>query len=223
MLPIWHEKADTARKAMNCLGIVLRHGAALGLVVDLQAIEKAKALLGKSRHQPEHTPSMAWQGVPAFYASLAEPTITNLALRLLILTGVRSGPLRHVQLGQISEGVWTIPGEAMKGRRGRTSDFRVPLSREAQHVVSLALPYQRGGFRFPSTQAGVISDATMSRMMERRGLTERPHGFRTSLRVWLAEVTDAPHEIAETILSHSVGTSVTRAYQRSTTSSSDVG
>jgi hypothetical protein len=31
----------------------------------------------------------------------------------------------------------------------------------------------------------------------------------------LAEATDTPNEIAETILSHSVGTSVTRAYQRS--------
>ena len=55
----------------------------------------------------------------------------------------------------------------------------------------------------------------MSRMMERRGLAERPHGFRTSLRVWLAEATETSNEIAETILSHSVGTSVTRAYQRS--------
>jgi integrase len=77
------------------------------------------------------------------------------------------------------------------------------------------LPFQRNGFLFPSVRQGVISDATMSRMMERRGLTERPHGFRTSLRVRLAEATDAPHELAETVLSHSVGNSVTRAYQRS--------
>ena len=149
LLPIWHEKADTARKAMNRLGSCCGMAPRSGLAVDLQAVDKAKALLGKSRHQPEHTPAMAWHEVPAFYASLAEPTITNLALRLLILTGLRSGPLRHLQLGQISEGVWTIPGETMKGRKGRTADFRVPLSREAQHVVSLASPHEREGFLFP--------------------------------------------------------------------------
>ncbi len=50
LAPIWHTKADTARKAMNRLSICLRHAAALGLDVDLQATEKAKALLGKQRH-----------------------------------------------------------------------------------------------------------------------------------------------------------------------------
>ena len=49
--PIWHTKADTARKAMNRLAICLKHGAALGLDVDLQATDKAVALLGKQRHK----------------------------------------------------------------------------------------------------------------------------------------------------------------------------
>ena len=42
----------------------------------------------------------------------------------------------------------------------------------------------------------------------------RPHGFRTSLRTWLAEATDAPHEVAETMLGHVVDGSVVRAYRR---------
>lgn len=50
LAPIWHTKADTAKKALNRLGICLTHAAALGLDVDLQATEKAKALLGKQRH-----------------------------------------------------------------------------------------------------------------------------------------------------------------------------
>lgn len=58
LAPIWHTKADTARKAMNRLSIVFRHAAALGLDVDLQATEKAKALLGKSRHVPKNIPAM---------------------------------------------------------------------------------------------------------------------------------------------------------------------
>ena len=78
--PIWHSKADTARKALNRLSICLRHAAALGLDVDLQATDKAKALLGKTRHKPKHIPAMPWQEVPEFVQSLSEPTTTNLAL-----------------------------------------------------------------------------------------------------------------------------------------------
>jgi integrase len=214
LAPIWHEKADTARKAMNRLNIVMRHAAALGLDVDLQATEKAKLLLGKTRHEPRNIPSLPWQDVPAFYASLSEPTVTHLALRLLILTGVRSRPLRFMRLEDIDGAVWTIQGEAMKGRKGKTRDFRVPLSAEALAVIELAKPHVRDGYLFPSVRKGVISDATMSRLMERKGMAERPHGFRSSLRTWLAEATDAPHEVAETVLGHVAGSAVVNAYRR---------
>lgn len=95
---IWHDKADTSRQAMNRLAVCMRHGAALGLEVDLMAVDKAKALLGKQRHVAKHVPALPWQEVPDFYASLYEGTTTNFALRMLILTAVRSYPLRHMHL-----------------------------------------------------------------------------------------------------------------------------
>lgn len=214
LAPLWHTKADTARKALNRLSIVLKHAAALGLDVDLQATEKAKALLGKSRHVAKNIPAMAWADVPDFYASLEEPTPTHLALRLLILTGVRSNPLRHIRLDEIEGDVWTVPGESMKGRRGATEAFRVPLSREALRIIDLARPHARNGFLFPNNRQGVISDMTLSRHMERRGMEARPHGFRSSLRDWLAEATDAPHEVAEAMLAHVVDGGTVRAYRR---------
>lgn len=214
LAPIWHSKAETARKAMNRLALCLKHGAALGLDVDLQATEKAAALLGKQRHTAQNVPALHWRDVPAFYASLSDGTVTHLALRLLILTGVRSGPLRFMAEAQIDGDVWTIPGEGMKGRRDATPDFRVPLSAEALSVVAEARRHARDGFLFPSVHKGVISDATMSRLMERRKIEARPHGFRSSLRDWLAETTDTPHEVAETCLGHTVGGKVERAYRR---------
>ena len=214
LAPIWHTKADTARKAMNRLSIIMKHAAALGLDVDLQATEKAKALLGKTRHVPKNIPAMVWADVPGFYASLEEPTLTHLALRLLMLTGVRSSPLRTIRLDQIEGDVWTVPAEAMKGRKGATEAFRVPLSHEAQRIIDLARPHAHNGYLFPNTRGGVISDMTLSRMMERRGLDARPHGFRTSLRTWLAETTDATHEVAEAMLAHVVDGGVVRAYRR---------
>ena len=215
LAPIWHVKADTARKAMNRLSIVLRHAAALGLDVDLQATEKAKALLGKARHVAKNIPAMDWREVPDFYASLEEPTLTHLALRLLILNpGVRSKPIRLLRLEELDGDVWTVPAENLKGRKGATVDFRMPLSKEAQRVIDLARPHARNGFLFPNTRGGVISDMTLSRHMERRGLEARPHGFRSSLRIWLAEVTDAPHEVAEAMIAHKTDSAVVRAYRR---------
>jgi integrase len=214
LAPIWHTKADTARKAMNRLSIVLKHAAALGLDVDLQATDKAKALLGKSRHVAKNIPAMAWADVPDFYTSIEEPTLTHLALRLLILTGVRSTPLRTLRLNQLEGDVWTVPAEAMKGRKGATVDYRVPLSTEAQRIIDLARPHARNGYLFPNTRGGVISDMTLLRHMERRGLEARPHGFRSSLRDWLAEATDAPHEVAEAMLAHVTDGGVVRAYRR---------
>ncbi|MEM5521514.1 integrase arm-type DNA-binding domain-containing protein [Sulfitobacter sp. AS59] len=215
LAPIWHTKADTARKALNRLSIVLRHAAALGLDVDLQAPEKAKALLGKSRHVAKNIPSMAWIDIPKFYNSLEEPTLTHLALRLLILNpGARSKPIRFLRLDQVQDDVWTVPGEDMKGRKGATPAFRVPLSSEAKRLIDLARPHARNGFLFPNTRGGVISDMTLSRHMERHGLEARPHGFRASLRTWLAEATDAPHEVAEAMIAHFVDSSVVRAYRR---------
>jgi integrase len=215
LAPLWHTKADVARKALNRLSIVLRYAAAKGIDVDLQATAKAKELLGKSRHQTQHIPAIPWRDVPAFYRSLQDITVTNLALRLIILTGARSLPIRMLRVEHIRDDVWVIPGVLMKGRKGATSDFRIPLSSEAMKVISLAMPFARNGLLFAAPRGGPISDATMARLMERREMDARPHGFRTSLRMWLAEETDAPHEIAEMMLSHAFGTSVSRAYQRS--------
>ena len=212
--PIWHCKAATAKKAIDRLSIVLNHAAALGLDVDMQAVAKAKALLGRQRHTVKSIPSMPWQEVPAFYKSLEEQTIAQLALRLLILTGVRSYSIRFLRLDEIDGNVWTACCSATSHRVGAALPFRVPLSEEALRVIELTRPFERDGYLFPSARKGVISDATMARLMERRGLQARPHGFRSSLRTWLAETTDAPHEVAEAVLAHVTDNKVVRTYRQ---------
>ena len=107
-----------------------------------------------------------------------------------------------------------VPAENMKARLGAAQDFRVPLSTEALAVIDQAKPFERDGYLFPSVRKGVISDATMSRLMERRGMEARPHGFRSSLRTWLAETTDAAHEVAEAMLAHMTDNKVVRTYRQ---------
>ena len=212
--PIWETKAETAKKAINRLNIVFTYAAAAGLDVDLNAIAKAKALLGKQRKQTQNTPTVSWSKVPAFYQTLAEPTTVHLALKLLILTGVRSYAVRYAHIDQFDGKTWVIPPENMKGQLHQVSEFRVPLSTEAREVIAVAKQFERNGYIFAGVRRGVISDASMPRLMERRGMSERPHGFRSSLRTWLAECTNATEEVAETVLAHKVGSKVVRAYRR---------
>lgn len=126
LAPIWHDKAETARKAMNRLSIVMRHAAALGLDVDLQATEKAKALLGKQRHTATNIPALPWQDAPGFYRSLDGGTTTELALRFLLLTAVRSGPLRVARLDQIKWRYLDHPGRGHE--RSQRCDDRFPCA-----------------------------------------------------------------------------------------------
>ena len=133
--PIWETKGETAKKAINRLNIVFTYAAAAGLDVDLNAI-KAKALLGKQRKQTQNTPALSWSEVPAFYETLAEQTTVHLALKLLILTGVRSYAVRYAHVDQFDGKTWVIPPENMKGQLHQVSEFRVPLSSEAQEVIA---------------------------------------------------------------------------------------
>jgi integrase len=128
--------------------------------------------------------------------------------------GVRSKPLRNLRLEQIEGDVWTVPEGDMKGQKDKAPAYRVPLCQEAKRIIELARPHSRNGYLFPNTRGGVISDMTLSRHMERRGLEARPHGFRTSLRTWLADATDAPHEVAEAMIAHVTDSAVVRAYRR---------
>ncbi|QRI62745.1 hypothetical protein JQ506_18195 [Shinella sp. PSBB067] len=78
---------------------------------------------------------------------------------------------RNVGPGKLSEGdAWTIPGGKQKGRKDKTPDFRVPLVPETLSLIKQTKPLARDGYLFPSIRKGVISDATMARLMERRVL-----------------------------------------------------
>ncbi len=213
--PIWRTKTDVARKALTRLKACLSYASAKKYEVDRHAIEDARELLGKQVHKAKNIPSMNWRDVPAFYQSLDGGGTVQLALQLLILTGLRSRPIRFAKTNQIKGNVWIVPAELVKGPRGKTDDFRVPLSNEALRIVDKAREAARDGYLFPGVRKGVISDASMSRHMERLELEARPHGFRASFRTWADEATKTDYEIKETAIGHKVGSAVSRAYQRS--------
>jgi integrase len=209
--PLWHTKADTARKALNRISLSLKHAAACGLDVDLQAPMKVRALLGKQRHEPKHIEAMPYLDTPAFYAELSKRDgMAALALRFLILTGVRSAGVLYMTTDEIEGDVWIIPA----GRSKTNQEHRVPLSLEALRVINSAKT-DSSPFVFANKNSEPLSNMAMSKLMKDAGYTARPHGFRATLRTWMEEQTDASFEAKETALAHQVGSKVTQAYQRS--------
>ena len=216
LAPIWRSKCATAIKALNRTRLVFRHAAAMGLPVNLNAVDLARELLGEQNHRVQHVEAMPWQEVPSFYQSLGFDDRIHLVLKLTILTGVRPRVARECRLDHIDGSVWTIPGEGMKGRKNKTPDFRVPLTSEALRVIEAASVFERDGYIFASQRGkNVITDAGVSKYVrEVRELPFKVHGFRSSLRTWADAETEAAFEVKEMLLAHKERDKTARAYIR---------
>lgn len=225
--PIWQTKAPTAKKALHRLGSVLNHAAALGLEVNSSAISNARQLLGEQRHRVLNHPALSWQDVPQLYQWLSPEITSQRALMFYILTGggTRIGPLRTARREQFSAEVWTINGDALKGRKGDDVDFRVPVTREMQRIINWPMDESDGGFLFPSPRSrknrpmAITDQAIENVMRDREAKWEwpkpyRPHGLRASFRSWVSEVDPSLYAVAETALAHKVGSIIERTYAR---------
>lgn len=210
--PLWHTKTEAAEKALQRISLTLKHAAALGLDVDLQATMKARALLGKQRHSVTHIPSMPYKDAPAFYLWLkVQDGVAALALRFLMLTLARTSEVRLATFTEIEGDVWTLPAERTKTGR----EHRVPLTEEAIRIVERCRELSLNDYLFPACKGKPISDMAMSALMRRAGKVARPHGFRATFRTWAEECMDAPFEVKEAVLGHAVDLGVIGAYQRS--------
>ena len=207
--PIWHSAPIAALKALTRLGYAMTYAAAHMPYMDATVVSRARTLLGDQGHTVTHYSAMPWRELPAFYASLGS-TPTELAMRLLILTASRTGPIRLARTEQFEGNVWSVPAENMKNGK----PFRVPLSDEAMRLVDLARPLARDGFLFCAYQGKPISYSAMTKYLNRRHLTYRAHGFRASFKTW-AEDNDMPWKPTEMSLAHTVGSEVEQSYARS--------
>jgi integrase len=116
--------------------------------------------------------------------------VVKLALRLLIITGLRPGELRGGLWREIDmdNAIWEIPPERMKMRRSHM----VPLSRQALEILHRVHPISgRGELVFPGRGRGdkPISEMTMNLLIRRIGYSGRAtgHGFRHTMSTILHE------------------------------------
>lgn len=214
LAPIWRTKYPTAEKALQRLRIVFRQGKLMGYDCDPFTVDAAQHMLGQVIHTPEPIAATPWQDVPALYARLADRGVAASCLQFMALTLVRAGGCRGARFDEIEGDIWTVPAERMKGQVGKVSDFRVPLPRAALDLVERRRALG-GDLLFAGPTGRAVSDAALSKFMADNDEPGRPHGLRTSFRTWVQETDAAPWDVAETILSHTIGGKVERAYARS--------
>lgn len=231
LAPIWQSKTETASRVRGRIESVLGWATTSGYRKGENParwkghLENLLANISKTSRTKNH-PSLPWPRMGDFMAALkARDGIASCALEFTILTACRSGEIRGAQWSEFDfkEKVWTIPAERMKAPR----EHQVPLSESALALLT-SMP-QSGKFVFTGKKGQPLSDMTLTAVIRRMNSDEEKpvwvdpagkgitvHGFRSSFRMWAAETTAYPREVAEHALAHQLPDAVERAYQRGT-------
>ena len=163
------------------------------------------------------------------------PATAARALELTILTAARSGEALGARWREfdLDAATWTVPAARMKAAR----EHRVPLSAPAVALLRALRPLSRGPDSpvFPGARDArkPLSNMAMEMLLRRmnapdpdaapdtptrwhdcEGRAITVHGFRSTFRDWVAEVTEHPGDIAEAALAHKIADKVEAAYRR---------
>lgn len=209
---------ETAARLLQRSKEVFRYGIVTGRCGRNPAVDVRGSLTpGKRRHYPALTAA----DLPEFLRKLSHydgNEQTKNAMRLLMLTFVRTGEMRGAAWGEFElEGsmpTWRIPAERMKSRM----EHIVPLSWQAvlllkqQHSLS-----GDGTLVFPSERnyTKPISENTVNGALWRMGYKGRAvgHGFRSTASTILNEQGWQP-DVIERQLAHAPRDLVRAAYNR---------
>ncbi len=215
--PIWTEKHETARRLAQRIKIVLDVARSKGFRSGENPVTALKdgQALPKVKVKPKHHKAMGWKDVPAFYADLrTRNAMAAKALMFTCLTVSRTSEVLGMRWEELDFEalLWTCPAERMKDGE----EHRVPLTDEMLAIIE-PLKALRSEYVFEGQKRHKpLSNMSMLMLLRRmnvEGVTV--HGFRSTFRVWAAEAANAPREVAELSLAHTVGSAVERAYSRS--------
>lgn len=215
--PIWTEKHETARRLAQRIKTVLDVAKSKGFREGENPVTAIKdgGVLPKVKAKPKHHKAMEWQDVPAFYADLkSRSAMAAKALLFTCLTGSRTSEVLKMRWEEVEfeSRLWICPADRMKG--GET--HRVPLTDEMTAVLEPLKEMQSDYVFEGQKRHRPLSNMAMLMLLRRMGVEGvTVHGFRSTFRVWAAEVANAPREVAEMSLAHRIGSEVELAYQRS--------
>ena len=179
-----------------------------------------------------HNPFLRMDELPALMAALRGSrgtSQTRFGLRLLLLTGVRTGELRLATPDQfdLERRLWIIPPEVVKqlqiemrkpGKQAQDiPPYIVPLSVQAleivRHLLNQVLPAQRYLFAHRSDLTKRISENTLNGALRRMGYADQltGHGMRATISTALNEI-GYPKVWVDAQLSHADPDKVSAAY-----------
>ena len=220
--PIWLEKPETARRVLQRISSVLLWAKGKGFRTDnpTDEVAAARKALPKQKDKPEHHTALPYADVPTFITKLRDykgaTEQIKLALEFLILTATRTSEVLRAQWNEVNldKGLWTIPASRMKAGR----EHVVPLSARCIEILEEARKLSDGkSYIFPGTVTGKpLTNMVFLMMLRRMGEDITAHGFRSSFRVWAAEKSSYPREVAEAALAHVLKDATEASYQRST-------
>ncbi|HHY6382705.1 TPA: tyrosine-type recombinase/integrase [Salmonella enterica] len=181
---------ELATKVRRRCGEVYAYAIVTGRAKYNPARDLATAM---QRFQRGHYASLDTAELPAFLTALETTTgniMVNLAVRLLMLTGLRPGELRKGEWKEIDldNALWEIPAERMKARRPHL----VPLSKQTIELLrSVKAISGNYGLMFPGRNdvTRPMSDMAMNQLIKRCGYGEKltGHGFRHMMSTILHE------------------------------------
>jgi len=228
LTPIWESKTETASRLRGRIESILGWATTSGYRTGENParwkghLDNLLATISKASRTKHHA-SLPWQRMNEFISALRKRDgLSARAVELAILTACRSGEVRGARWSEfdINKKVWTIPAERMKAKR----EHEVPLSDVALALLK-SLP-ETGDLLFAGAKGQPLSDMSLTAVIRRMNGEGQPtwvdgngdgitvHGFRSSFRMWAAETTSYPREVAEHALAHQLPDAVERAYQR---------
>ena len=197
----------TASRTRQRLEHVFNWAITSGHRTDNPAGKHILSALPMPTRETNHHDSLPYADVPAAYATVGLASATESskgALQFLILTAARITEATGVNWSEIDweSKVWTVPAARMKARK----EHCVPLSTGALDVLKQAWERTGGqGLVFPGLKGKPLSNRTIQLLLQRLEIPCVPHGFRSSIRDWTIEQTDADWTLGRDGVSASVG------------------
>jgi integrase len=210
---------EMARRAGQYCGQIFRYAVVTGRA-DRNPTTDLKGALKPVKHG--HFSALEPKDLPEFLHTLERNdarlfVLTRLAIRLMLLTFVRTGELIKATWDEfdLDGAEWAIPAERMKMRKPHI----VPLSKQAVAVLR-QVQAMNGNypwvFASPTKPRRHMSNNTILKALERLGYKGRMtgHGFRALAMTTIKEKLKYPHDVVDRQLAHAPRNKIDAAYDR---------
>ena len=215
--PIWQTKTETATRLRGRVEKVLAAATIKGHRTGVNPAQwrgHLDCLLPqpKKLQKVKHHPALPFDELPHFIELLqSRRSISALALEFCILTTSRTSEVLLAKWSEIGDAVWKIPADRMKAGK----EHIVPLSNRVAQILNLAKVHNPESDYIFSNGQKPLSNMALLTLLKRMGFGHiTTHGFRSTFRDWVSEVTDFSPEVAEMCLAHTIGNKVEAAYRR---------